>query len=127
MSPRKPKTDQKRVPKKRRTKKPPHFQITARDILFIKAVLKYKFLMVDQFTWVFPDASKRGMENRLRLLYHNRYLDRILLTEVHSNKLIYAMTEKGAHGSHYATIPPEDGFSFADLLCAYACHLRSSG
>ncbi len=96
MSPRKPKTDQKRLPKKKRVKKPPHFKITERDILFIKAVMKYRFLLVDQFAWLFPDASKRGMENRLRLLYHNRYLDRILLTEVHSNKLIYAMTEKGA-------------------------------
>ena len=96
MSPRKPKTNQKRLPKKRRSKKPPYFQVTDRDILFIKAVMKYKFLLVDQFAWLFPDASKRGMENRLRLLYHHRYLERILLTEVHSNKLIYAMTEKGA-------------------------------
>jgi len=96
MNPRKPKTDQKRLPKKKRTKKPPHFQITDRDILFIKAVMKYRFFLVDQFAWVFPKASKRGMENRLRLLYHHRYLDRILLTEVHSNKLIYAMNEKGA-------------------------------
>lgn len=96
MSPRKPKTDQKRLPKKKRGKKPPHFKITERDILFIKAVMKYRFLLIDQLAWLFPSASKRGMENRLRLLYHNRYLERILLTEVHSNKLIYAMTEKGA-------------------------------
>ena len=66
MVPRKPKTDQKRLPKKKRAKRPPYIQITDRDILFIEAVMKYKFLLVDQFVWLFPDASKRGMENRLR-------------------------------------------------------------
>jgi len=95
MTPRKPKTDQKRLPKKSRAKKPPCFQITDRDILLVKAVLNYRFLTVNQFFMMFPESSKQGIQNRLRLLYHNRYLDRINLVGTQS-KLIYSLTEKGA-------------------------------
>jgi len=96
MSPRKPKTGQKRLPKKTRAKKPPRFQMTARDIKLVRAVAKYRYLYVEQFAWLFPDASQRGLENRLRLLFHNKYLDRVILVDSLSRKLIYSMTEKGA-------------------------------
>jgi hypothetical protein len=92
MSPRKPKTDQKRLPKKVRAKKPPAFQMTERDIELIRAILKYRFLTVDQLAWLFPESSQRGIENRLRMLFHNRYLNRIVMVESLSRKLIYAMT-----------------------------------
>ena len=95
--PRKPKTDQSRLPKKRRANTPPRFMMTERDTEFVRAILKYRFLHVSQLEWLFPDASRRGMENRLRYLYHNKYLDRIVYPEAtHANKLIYAMAEKGA-------------------------------
>jgi len=97
MSPRKRKTDQERLPKVRRSKSPPRFQLTERDIEFIRAILKYRFLYLSQMEWLFPKASRRGMENRLRYLYHNKYLDRIILSDsLHSHKMIYVMTEKGA-------------------------------
>ncbi|MCD6217769.1 replication-relaxation family protein [bacterium] len=95
--PRERKTDQNRLPKKRRAKKPPRFQITDRDIEFIRAICKYRFLLLEQLAWLFPEASKRGIENRLRYMYHNKYLDRLMLSDnVYSHKLIYAMAEKGA-------------------------------
>ena len=95
--PRERKTDQERLPKKRRTKKPPKFHITERDIEFIRAICKYRFLFPEQLSVLFPNASKRGIENRLRYMFHNKYLDRIMLTDsTFSHKLIYAMAEKGA-------------------------------
>jgi hypothetical protein len=71
--------------------------LTDRDTDFVRAILKYRFLELGQFEWLFPEASRRGMENRLRYLYHNKYLERLVYTEAtHANKLIYAMAEKGA-------------------------------
>jgi hypothetical protein len=96
MVPRKPQTDQKRLPKKARAKKPPAFRVTDRDVELLKAACKHRYLTVDQIAWLFPDSSKRGLENRLRYLYHNRYLNRVILHESVSHKLIYTMTEKAA-------------------------------
>jgi len=96
MNPRKPQTDQKRLPKKARAKKPPAFRVTDRDVELLKAACKHRYLTVDQIAWLFPDSSRRGLENRLRYLYHNRYLNRVILHESVSHKLIYAMTEKAA-------------------------------
>jgi hypothetical protein len=96
MVPRKPTTDQKRLPKKARAKKPPVFRVTDRDIELLKAACKHRYLTVDQIAWLFPGSSKRGLENRLRYLYHNRYLNRVILHESVSHKLIYTMTEKAA-------------------------------
>ena len=44
MNPRKPKTDQERLPKKRRSKSPPRFNVTERDIEFVRAMLEYRCL-----------------------------------------------------------------------------------
>lgn len=96
MVPRKPTTDQRRLPKKTRAKKPPIFQMTERDVELVRAVSKYRYLYVEQFAWLFPGSSQRGLENRLRLLFHNKYLNRVVLVDSLSRKLIYAMTEKGA-------------------------------
>ncbi len=95
--PRAPKTDQVRLPKKRRAKAPPRFMLTERDTELVRAILKYRFLHVSQLEWLFPDSSKRGMEKRLRYLYHSKYLERIVYSEAtFANKLFYAMAEKGA-------------------------------
>jgi hypothetical protein len=96
MVPRKPTTDQKRLPKKTRAKKPPAFQMTERDIELVRAVSKYRYLYVEQYFWLFPNDSQRGLLNRLRYLYHNRYLNRVLQVDSLARKIIYAMTEKGA-------------------------------
>ena len=96
MVPRKPTTDQKRLPKKTRAKKPPAFQMTGRDIELVRAVSKYRYLYVEQYFWLFPNDSQRGLLNRLRYLYHNRYLNRVLQVDSLARKIIYAMTEKGA-------------------------------
>jgi hypothetical protein len=96
MNPRPIKTDQQRLPKKARAKKPPVFRITDRDVLLLKAACKHRYLTVDQIAWLFPDSSSRGLENRLRYLFHNKYLNRVILHESVSHKLIYTMTEKAA-------------------------------
>jgi hypothetical protein len=96
MNPRPVKTDQKRLPKKARAKIPPAFRVTDRDVELLKAACKHRYLTVDQIAWLFPDSSKRGLENRLRFLYHNKYLNRVILHESVSHKLIYTMTEKAA-------------------------------
>ena len=97
MTPRKPKTDQQRLPRKRRAKSPPPIQLTERDGLLLDAVLSYRFILIEHFEWLFPADSIRGIMNRLRLLYHHRYLDRVNLPVSKSaNKMIYSLTEKGA-------------------------------
>nr|MDQ3022809.1 replication-relaxation family protein [bacterium] len=95
--PSKPKTDKKRLPRSSRAKNPPRFNIVERDILLIRAVLKYRFLSTRQVWWLFPEASQKNMTIRLRYLYHHGYLDRVVLPVSSSrDSLIYAMTDKGA-------------------------------
>lgn len=103
MTPREPKTDQQRLPRKRRAKNPPPMQLTARDTELLKAVLEYRFLTIEHFTWLFPQDpeskanSPWGISNRLRLLYHHGYLNRVSLPVSKSpNTMIYSMTEQGA-------------------------------
>jgi DNA-binding PadR family transcriptional regulator len=96
MSPRQPKTDQQRLPRTKRAKNPPRIQLTERDIEILKAIIKYRFLYLDQIAWLFGPSYHR-MATRLRLLYHHGYLDRVKLSvSTSANKMIYAMTEKGA-------------------------------
>jgi DNA-binding HxlR family transcriptional regulator len=95
MIPRKPKTDQQRLPKKKRAKKPPAFQMTERDIELVRALAKYRYLLIDQIDWLFPDSSKDKLTRRLNLLFHHGYLNREKLAEV-GNQYIYGMREKGA-------------------------------
>lgn len=103
MTPRKPKTDQKRLPRKSRAKNPPAMQLTDRDAELLRVVLEYRFLTIELFTWLFPqnpvtkENSAWGITNRLRLLYHHGYLNRENLPVSKSvNQMIYSMTEKGA-------------------------------
>jgi DNA-binding PadR family transcriptional regulator len=98
MSPRKIKTDQQRLPKKRRAKTPPRFYITERDVSLVRAVLDYRFLYTKHILWLQPPGtSKQNIQTRLRNLFHNGYLDRLRLDEPRgSEKLVYALTEKGA-------------------------------
>lgn len=97
MSPSKPKLDPKRAPRTRRVKKPPVMQITERDVEFVRAVLKYRFLYTQQFFWLFPQSSPTNLKVRLSYLFHHGYLNRVRIPTVGSNNpLIYAMTEKGA-------------------------------
>ena len=97
MSPSKPKTDQKRTPRTTRTKSPPRFDLTARDVELVRVVLVYRFLSTHQFWWLFPDASEKNLTNRLRLLFQHGYLKRLKLPVSSSrDSMIYAMTEKGA-------------------------------
>ncbi len=93
----KSKTENKRLPRKSRAKKPPVMQLTTRDVEIVKAVLEYRFLSIEQCTWFFPKDSSRGIINRLRLLYHNRYLERVSLpVNKSANFMVYSLTEKGA-------------------------------
>lgn len=97
MSPRKPKTDQKRLPRTRRAKNPPAFRVTQRDAELIRAVITYRFLYTRQLHWLFPDASQQNLNVRLRHLYHHGYLDRVAMPESRNNEqLVYQPTEKGA-------------------------------
>lgn len=97
MTPRKPKTDQKRLPRTRRAKNPPRIVITERDVEFLKALLEYRFLTIEHYYWLFPDASQQKMQTRLKLMFHHKFLDRALLPVSRSaSKMIYSLTEKGA-------------------------------
>jgi len=103
MTPRKPKTDQKRLPRKSRAKHPPAMQLTDRDAELLRAVLEYRFFTIELFTWLFPqnpvtkENSAWGITNQLRLLYNHGYLNRENLPVSKSvNQMIYSMTEKGA-------------------------------
>jgi hypothetical protein len=96
MVPRKPKSDQNRLPKKKRAKKPPAFRITDRDVELVRALSKYRYLLIDQIDWMFPDSSKDKLTRRLNLIFHHGYLNREKLAEV-GNQYIYGMREKGAH------------------------------
>lgn len=97
MTPRTPNPDNKRAPRTRRVKKLPVMTLTPRDVEFVRAVLKYRFLYTQQFFCLFPEASPTNLKIRLSYLYHHGYLDRVRLPVFGSNDpLIYAMTEKGA-------------------------------
>jgi hypothetical protein len=98
MSPRKIKTDQKRLPKIRRAKKPPRFIITERDISLVRAVLDYRFVYTKHILWLQPPkTSSRNIQTRLQLLYHHGYLERIRLEELRgAENIVYSLTEKGA-------------------------------
>jgi len=120
MVPSKTKTDQKRLPKKSRAKKPPAFQITDRDVELVKTICRFRYLTVEQITWLFPGSSQRGLENRLRYLFHGGYLNREMLHESVSHKYIYAMKEKGAR-----LIAERDGVSRDEI--PWQRHLNQVG
>ena len=73
MSPRKPKTDQKRHKRKRRAKNSPQIKLTERYAELLKVILEYRFLTIEHSTWLFPQDKKTeansawGITNRLRL------------------------------------------------------------
>lgn len=97
MSPSKPKTDKKRLPRTKRVAKPPRFNLTPRDVELVRAVFKYRFLGTRQIWWLFPNDSQKNLTNRLRNLFQHAYLNRITLPISSSRDgMIYAMTEKGA-------------------------------
>ena len=98
MSPRKLKTDQKRLPKTRRAKNPPRSIITERDISLVRAVLEYRFVYTKHILWLQPPkTSRQNIQTRLRLLYHHGYLERVRLEESRgAENLVYSLTEKGA-------------------------------
>ena len=95
MSPRQRTTDQKRLPVKSRAKTPPTFRLMPRDIRILRTVLEYRFLYIEQIARALGEST-RGVELRLKLLYHNGYVDRIKLPVDRSNKMIYSLREKGA-------------------------------
>ena len=97
MSPRKPNTEKKPLPRRKRASKPPVMKVTARDIEIVRLVFKYRFLTTQQVLWLFPGGSVLNLKVRLRYLYHHAYLERVLIPVAGSNDpFIYAMTEKGA-------------------------------
>jgi len=57
--------------------------------------LEYRFLYIEQIARALGEST-RGVELRLKLLYHNGYVDRIKLPVDRSNKMIYSLREKGA-------------------------------
>ncbi len=96
MSPRKPKTEQKRLPRNTRAKTPPRFQLMPRDVELVRAILKYRFLYIEQLGWLLTVSTPRQLAHRLKLLYHGGFVERVKLPVSASvNKLIYSMTEKG--------------------------------
>ncbi|MCH7472123.1 hypothetical protein IIA79_04130 [bacterium] len=76
MTPRKPKTDQKRLPRTRQAKNPLWMQITERDVELLRALVEYRFLYIEQYAWLFPQDSARGILNRLRLLWFSLVANR---------------------------------------------------
>ena len=90
----------KRLPKYRRVslKDAPKMILQERDLEIIKAVWDYRFLTTDHIRAMIP-GTRRKIYERLRKLYHRRYLDRLFFTPAlytgGSQKAIYALDKRG--------------------------------
>lgn len=94
-------TPKKRLPKYQRVslKDAPPMILQERDLEIIKAVWEYRFLTTDHIRAMVP-GTRRKIYERLRKLYHRRYLNRLFFTPAlytgGSQKAIYALDKRGA-------------------------------
>lgn len=104
-------TSDNRLPRSNRAKKPPRLEITERDIEFLRALLQYRFLTIEQYQWLFPEASPQKLQTRLRLMYHHKLMDReTLKISRTASVLVYSLAEVGAR-----MIAEEEGMSREDV------------
>ena len=96
-----------RLSRYRRVKVPPRMQLTKRDISILRLLLLYRYLtrrQIQQLVFPRPDERKTNsrkniVSKRLKLLYHNKYLDRIhppVASGQGSSPIVYCLDRKGA-------------------------------
>lgn len=75
-----------------------NMQLMDRDIEILKLVHKYRYLTSDHIHLLLPEFTRKGILNRLALLFHNRYLDRprAQVIRVGNHPLIYGLGSQGA-------------------------------
>lgn len=78
----------------------PAMQLTERDVEIIRQVHKHRFLRSDQIAALCP-GSQQNLLRRLKLLYHNRFLDRPRAQSDYyrqngNQALVYALGNRGA-------------------------------
>lgn len=75
------------------------FQVTQRDLEILHLVYDYRFIPSDHLLALIP-GSKRKILDRLKNLFHHGYVDRMpdhrIRTHSGSDKMIYALTDRGA-------------------------------
>ncbi len=90
-----------RLPRCKRTDKPPQFVLTDRDMDILRDVLRMRYLDREQVQRLrFGPRSASACKRRLTLLYHHRYLDRVLVPSAPpsgSARALYCLDRRGAH------------------------------
>ena len=73
-------------------------RLTARDVAIILSVYENRFLKRDQIQRLhFPDVSRYACNKRIKALYENKFLDRLVKpVAVGSHQLVYALDKRGA-------------------------------
>ncbi|MFY0609964.1 MAG: replication-relaxation family protein [Hyphomicrobiaceae bacterium] len=88
-------------PRRKRSGKPPPFQLTDRDLEILRAVARYRFLDSGHIRLLI-DGSERNLANRLKGLFEHAYLDRpecqydFYRPGGGSSLTVYALSDKGA-------------------------------
>lgn len=89
-----------RLPRYKRATTPPPMQITDRDVAILDAVCDMRFLTSDQIQLLlFSPSTASSCRRRLSLLYHNAYLDRMLVPTKNafgSTRAVYVLSRKAA-------------------------------
>ena len=89
-----------RLPRYKRATTPPPMQITDRDVAILAAVCDMRFLTSDQIQLLlFSPSTASSCRRRLSLLYHNQYLDRMLVPTKNafgSTRAVYMLSRRGA-------------------------------
>ena len=76
-------------------------RLTKRDLAIIRAVAEHRFLNTNHLQAILEVDSRKGLTNRLSLLYHHGYLDRPknqleYFERIGSRPLVYGLAPKGA-------------------------------
>ena len=89
-----------RLPRYSRSDKPPRFVVTERDTLILGDILRMRYLDREQVQRLhFSPGSASACKRRLTLLYHGRYVDRMLVQETTpggSPRALYCLDRRGA-------------------------------
>jgi Replication-relaxation len=93
-------TRRERLPRYKRANTPPAMQITDRDVAILDAVCDMRFLTAEQIELLlFSPSTASSCRRRLSLLYHNAYLDRMLIPMKNafgSTRAVYTLSRRGA-------------------------------
>ncbi len=110
-----------RLPRYKRAKEPPAMTVTDRDLLILRHVGEYRIMTREQIEQLLfqPDAGQDHptktsiCRRRLRLLYHNGYLERFpapVRAGAWAWRPVYRLTAKGARLISDSDSTPEPGY-----------------